>query len=180
MISQVPEDDPYARIQQATRDHRAGHGCGAYTFSDGRLLLALARQLRPDRVLELGTALGYTACCWADGGAAVDTLEGDPSHVRLARENVEAAGLAERVTVRQGDFDDLLPGLPGPYDAVFFDGFAPSPPLLGELGRRLSPGGLLVTANLRLAGRELRRHLDGLPARETRFVGDDVAVLRFP
>lgn len=156
--------DPYADIQAATRRHRAQHGCEAYTFEDGRALLALAKMHKPARILELGTALGYTACCLAHGSAdaQVDSLEGDMEHVSLARLHIEDHGLTSRITVHHGQFDDTLGRLAGGYEMAFFDGFAPPPNTIQRLGRLLVEGGVLVCSNLQLARAKdanlLRKH----------------------
>ena len=73
--------------------HRAKHGCGAYPYDNGPLLSTLAAAANARRILELGTALGYTALSFAYGApdATVDTIERDPEHVQLARENIAAA-----------------------------------------------------------------------------------------
>ena len=67
---------------------------------------------RARRIIELGTALGYTACWFANGApdAHIDTIDFDPEHVRLARANIEAAGFSKRVTLHEGAFDDVLTG----------------------------------------------------------------------
>ena len=90
--------------------HRKVHGCEAYTFEDGPALTALSGWKRPQRVLELGTALGYTACCLAQGcvSARVDTVEGDATHVALAREEIARHALTHRITVHYGQFDEIL------------------------------------------------------------------------
>lgn len=146
-------DDPFEYIQAATRNHRKSHGCGAYTFEDGPGLIRVSANSKPTRILELGTALGYTACCLASGspGATVDTIEGDLEHTRLAQENIESAGLADRITVHNGDFESVLVQLPGTYDLVFFDGFAPSETLLSLLRSKINSGGTLICANIGLA-----------------------------
>jgi len=152
--------DPFQSLQEATRIHRHEHGCGAYTFEDGMGLADLSTRLRPQRILELGTALGYTACCLASGspGAHVDTIERDALHVELARRNIAAAGLAGRITVREGEFSQILPLLSPGYDFAFFDGFAPAASVLKQLADLLAPEGVLVCANLSLAPpRESRR-----------------------
>lgn len=157
--------DPFADLHALTRAHRAEHGCGAYTFGDGPGLVALARQLKPGRVLELGCALGYTACCLSEAGpdCRVDTIEGDAEHVALARAQVAARGLEGRITVHHGWFEAVLPKLPGPYDLAFFDGFAPSSEVVSALAARLRPGGVLVCANLGMAaGGERERLMDAL------------------
>jgi predicted O-methyltransferase YrrM len=146
-------DKPFEFIQSMTRQHRADHGCGAYTFEDGPGLTALAATHRASRVLELGTALGYTGCCLAAAASNthVDSIEMDTEHVRLARENIAIAGLSDRVRVHQGDFMAVTDRLPGNYDLIFFDGFAPEVRILRLLRKKLRDGGLLVCANLSFA-----------------------------
>ncbi|MCO5081080.1 MAG: class I SAM-dependent methyltransferase [Rhizobiaceae bacterium] len=153
---------PFDFIQEATRQHRQRHRCGAYTFEDGAGLIALAKAEAPRRVVELGTALGFTACCLAFGtdDTMVDTVEGDPEHVMLARRYIAEAGLQDRVKVHQGDFHSVLPRLVGPYDLAFFDGFAPDDKLIWELCMLLRDGGVLVCANLGLAEASSRRALE--------------------
>src|ERR1700733_10357808 len=105
--------DPYAKIRAATNAHRGRHGCGAYPYDNGPLLAALAAAANARRILELGTALGYTALFFASGArdGTVDTIERDPEHVRLARDNITAARLDHRITIHEGDFATVLPTL---------------------------------------------------------------------
>ena len=144
---------PFSRLLAASRAHRREHGCGAYSFEDGAGLAALCAAFRPERVLELGAALGYTACCLAAGyeGARIDTIEGDPVHCVMAQRHFAEAGLESRITLHAGDFDAVLPTLPGPYGLIFFDGFAPSRALAEVLLPKLGEGGVFVCANLGLA-----------------------------
>jgi predicted O-methyltransferase YrrM len=146
--------DPFAAVREATLAHRAKHGCGAYPYDNGALLGALAASANARRVLELGTALGYTALWFARGApeAVVDTIEHDAEHVRLAGEQVEAHGMAGHIVVHEGEFADVLRRLDPGYDVAFFDGFTPSRPLLKDLRRLLRARGLLISANLTHAG----------------------------
>ena len=148
--------DPWHAIQAATDRHRHEHGCWAYPHADGRLLGVLAAATSARRILELGTALGYSAVSLAHGApmAQIDTLERDPQHVALARDAIEKAGFAARIQVHEGDFATLLPNLQPGYDLAFFDGYAPVLGDLVALERLLRPGGLLVSANQRLTGDE--------------------------
>jgi len=161
--------DPFASVREATDVHRTGHCCWAYPYDDGTLLGAISIAVRPSRVLELGTALGYTACWWAAGGARVDTIERDPSHVRLAREQLARHGLAQAVTVHPSEFGDALDELTGPYDLVFFDGYEPSSDLLSRLRSVTADDGLLVTANLDLATGRTLSALRAMPGWTTQF-----------
>ena len=146
--------DPFAKVRAATNAHRARHGCGAHPYGNGPLLAVLAAAANARRILELGTALGYTALSFASGapGATVDTIERDPDHVELARANIAAAALDHRITVHEGDFAAVLPTLDPGYDVAFFDGQTPVPSLHKSLRGLLRTGGTLITANLNHGG----------------------------
>lgn len=146
--------DLFAKIRTATNVHRAKHGCGAHPYDNGPLLAALAAAANARRILELGTALGYTALSFASGApdATVDTIERDPEHVRLARDNIATAVMDHRITVHEGDFATVLPTLDPGYDVAFFDGQTPSPALHKALRGLLRTGGTLITANLNHGG----------------------------
>ena len=142
--------DRFDKIRAATDAHRAQHGCGAYPYDNGPLLGALAAAADARRILELGTALGYTALSFAAGApdATIDTIERDPDHVLLARDNIAAAAMDHRITVHEGDFASVLPTLDPGYDVAFFDGQSPTPALHKTLRGLLRTGGTLITANL--------------------------------
>jgi len=146
--------DPFAKIRTATNTHRARHGCNAYPYDNGPLLAALAGAANARRILELGTALGYTALSFASGApdATVDTVERDPEHVQIARDNIAAAGMDNRITVYEGDFGAVLPTLDPGYDVAFFDGGTPVQTLHKTLRALLRTGGTLITANLNHGG----------------------------
>jgi predicted O-methyltransferase YrrM len=146
--------DPYAKIRTATNTHRGRHGCSTYPYDNGPLLAALAAAANARRILELGTALGYTALSFASGAsdATVDTIERDPEHVRLARENIAGASMDHRITVHEGDFATILPTLDPGYDVAFFDGHTPLPAMHKTLRGLLRTGGTLITANLNHGG----------------------------
>ena len=144
--------DPFAEVRTQTLRHRAQHGCGAYPFEDGAILGVIAAAVAAKRVLELGCALGYTALWFAHGAkaASIDTIEFDPVHARLARENFAAFGVASRISVHQGDFAQVLPRLAAGYDLAFFDGFAPTPDYLR----------VLISSNLHFRDAETRGYRD--------------------
>ena len=149
-----PAPDRFAKISAATNAHRDRHGCSAYPYGNGPLLAALAAAANARRILELGTALGYTALSFASGArdATIDTIERDPEHVRLARENIAGASMDHRITVHEGDFAAILPTLDPGYDVAFSDGQTPSPALHKTLRGLLRTGGTLITANLNHGG----------------------------
>jgi predicted O-methyltransferase YrrM len=150
----TPPTDPFAAIRKATVEHRGRHRCGAYPYSNGPLLTVLAAAVGARRILELGTALGYTALSFASGAPAamVDTVERDADHVRLAREHFAAAKLEHRIIVHEGDFAKVVQTLSPGYDVAFFDGGTPVPSLHIVLRDLLRAGGVLITANLNHGG----------------------------
>ena len=142
----------FAAVRDATDRHRAVHKCMAYPFDDGPLLTEFVRTRKPARILEIGAALGYSALSMAAGyeGSAVDTIERDPEHVRLAREWIGRFDMTGRITVIQDDFLSALEGLDGLYDLVFFDGYAPTAELISKLEGALAPSGAMLVTNLLL------------------------------
>jgi predicted O-methyltransferase YrrM len=147
--------DRFAAVRAETDRHRAQHGCGAYPFDDGAILGVIAAAVRPQRILELGTALGYTALWLAHGApeAVIDTIDLDPEHLRLAQANGVRFGCGDRIRGHAGEFATVLPTLVPPYDLAFFDGASPRPDYLAEFRRLLRPRGVLVSANLHFRDR---------------------------
>jgi predicted O-methyltransferase YrrM len=118
----------------------------------GALLRVLALSVGASRILEIGTAIGYSGL-WLAGALPPNgmllTLERDPERARVARENFKKAGLDERVGVMVGDAERLLAKVAGPFDLIFQDGDkALYAPMLDRLADLLRPGGLLVTDNV--------------------------------
>jgi len=146
--------DPYAAIRDGTDAHRARHRCSTYPFSDGATLGVIAAVAGARRVLELGTALGYTALSLGHGAreARIDTIERDPEHVRLARDNIAASGESARIIVHEGDFATMLIALDGGYDLAFFDGYGPTTAIIEQVRVLLKPRGVLICSNLDVGG----------------------------
>jgi predicted O-methyltransferase YrrM len=176
-VAQRPRADRYRWLQDATRTHRCQHRCAAYVFDDGTILTALAHATQARTVIELGTAIGYTACCWADAGAVVDTIDHDREHLTLAAANIGRTASAGTVHTVHGDFLDVLAAPPlTSYDIAFFDGISPDSTLLAALTERVRPGGLLVTTNLALADRSFSALLRQVPTSATVLVDHNLAL----
>jgi predicted O-methyltransferase YrrM len=91
-------------------------------WETGRFLAALCRALDP-RVLEVGTAIGYSTLHMAEhvSEGRIVTLERDPDRAAQARGYLERAGVAERVELIEGDALETIGGLSGPFDLLFVD-----------------------------------------------------------
>ena len=114
------------------------------------LLLTLTALKKPARILETGTAIGYSAILMASAepGAEIETVEIDPDMASLARANISRAGLGDRIRVILGDASEVLPALRGTYDMIFLDSAKGQyVHLLDDVLRLLPSGGLLVADN---------------------------------
>jgi caffeoyl-CoA O-methyltransferase len=125
----------------------------------GELLFILARATGAARILELGTATGYSAIYLARGcepaTGRVLTLEMDENLAARARSNLQRAGLGDRVEVKVGEALRLMADLAGPFDLVFLDIDKESYlPALDHCQRLLRLGGLLVADNVGFTGAE--------------------------
>jgi predicted O-methyltransferase YrrM len=122
----------------------------------GALLRVLALAVGATRILEIGTAIGYSGIWLAgalDRTGMLLTLEKDPERARTARANFERAGLADRVGIIAGDAQVTIAKVAGPFDLIFQDGSKPLyVPMLDRLVNLLRPGGLLVTDNVLWSG----------------------------
>ena len=149
----APQDEA---LEAAVRESRsAGLPEIQVSPNEAKLLQLLAEMVRAKRVLEVGTLGGYSAIHFGralpEDGTLI-SLEIDERHAEVARENVERAGLAERVEIRVGDARELLAQLAesdeGPFDLVFIDADKEGYPDYLDWALRLSrPGSLILGDN---------------------------------
>ncbi|WKY47236.1 O-methyltransferase [Eubacteriaceae bacterium ES3] len=108
------------------------------------------------RILEIGTAVGYSASAFAHfmgEAGSVDTIERSFSMVVEAKENFRRMGLNERVNLLVGDAQEVIKELSEPYDMIFLDGAKGHYiHLLPDCLRLLKPGGLIVSDNVLFKG----------------------------
>ena len=134
-----------------TRSAEAGLPAIAVAPNQGKLLQLWARMAGASKILEVGTLGGYSTIWLARAlpeGGHLTTLELDQHHADVAQRNLEAAGVADRVTILVGPAAASLQGLEGPFDFVFIDADKPSNPVYVEHAVRLGhPGTVVVVDN---------------------------------
>ena len=142
---------PHPQLAVIDREGRA-EGLPLVYPDTGALLHTLARACGARRILEIGTAIGYSTL-WmatalpADG--ALITMEYDAARASRARDHFAAAGVADRVSVIVGDATRFLHKVAGPFDLIFQDSDKQLyEPMLDRLIELLGPGGLLVADNI--------------------------------
>ncbi len=114
---------------------KAGLPAIAVSPSQGKLLELFVRMQHATRVLEVGTLGGYSAICMAGAlpaGGTLVTLELDPHHAEVAKQNVARAGFAAVVDIRVGaaleSLAQLVAAKVAPFDLVFIDADKPNNP----------------------------------------------------
>jgi len=118
----------------------------------GRFLHILARASRAKRVLEIGTAIGYSAIWFGlavkQHKGTVITIEIDEDTAREARRNIAKAGLQRTIEVIKGNGIQVIPKLKGMFDIIFIDDSKENYPKYLEMCiDRLNKNGLLIADN---------------------------------
>lgn len=107
---------------------------------------------RPARVLEVGTAVGFSAILMSEylpEGSRITTIENYEKRIPIARNNFKRAGKEEQITLIEGDALEVMKTLEGPYDFIFMDAAKGQYiHFLPEVLRLLKKGGLLVSDNV--------------------------------
>ena len=144
-------------LESATRAaEKAGLPAIAVSPNQGKFLQLLARIVGAQSILELGTLAGYSTIWLARGmrgGGRLITVELDPKHAEVARNNITRAGLKEIVEVRIGSALEILPQLSaekrGPFDLIFIDADKQNIPAYFEWSMKMShPGTLIIVDNV--------------------------------
>ena len=156
----------------------------------------------PKRILEIGTAVGYSAMCFSEFLAEdgkIDTIEIDEERIKQAKINIKNVGVEEKINIYEGDAVEILPTLNEKYDMVFIDAAKGKYPFfLKESLRMIKENGVIFADNIlykgyvmsdynkhkqRTAVRNLREYIKEVsenPNLETEIleVGDGLAISR--
>ncbi|MGN0427368.1 MAG: O-methyltransferase [Agathobacter sp.] len=124
-----------------------------------KFLLAMAK---PMKILEVGTAVGFSSILMATygpEGCRITTIENYDKRIPIAKENFVRAGKEDQITLLEGDAAEILPTLSEEYDLIFMDAakgqyihFMP------EVMRLLKSGGVLVSDNVLQEGEIIESH----------------------
>ena len=160
------------------------------------------KKRKPKKILEIGTAVGYSAICFSEflgEEGTIDTIEREHDRVLEARENIKKAEVEDKIHILEGDAVEILPKLKELYDVVFIDASKGKYPFfLKEALRMLTTKGIILADNVlykgyvmsdynkhkqRTAVRNLREFLAELQKDDTLEteileVGDGLAIAR--
>jgi predicted O-methyltransferase YrrM len=115
-----PERSPVMREMEELAERE---GIPIVHWETGRFLAILVRALDPERVLEVGTAIGYSTLHMAEalGRGKIVTIERDATRAGQAAGFLSRAGVADKVEIVEADAMQALEDLPGPFDVIFLD-----------------------------------------------------------
>lgn len=148
-----PEDDFLKDLEaEARRDN-----VPAAVRPTARLLYVLAKLKKPKRILEVGTAIGYSALTLYIGSgktAKIVTIEKDEERFLLARNHIRSFGALSDIKPLCGDAEELIDTLEGTFDMVFIDAAkGASMRYFEKILPKVAPGGMIVTDNVLYGGR---------------------------
>ncbi len=145
-------EPPESPVLEEIREEAEKNGVPIVRLETGALLSFFTGLLKPGKILEIGTAVGYSGTLMllkAPENCTLTTIENYEPRIPVARENFQKAGVADRVTLYTEDATDVLKKLDGPYDMIFLDAAkAQYIVWLPELLRLLPPGGVLIADNV--------------------------------
>ena len=160
------------------------------------------KEMKPKNILEIGTAVGYSAICFSEyliKNGTIDTIERDVERIKEANENIKKAEVEGLINIYEGDAVEILPTLNKKYDVVFIDAAKGKYPFfLQQALRMLNKDGIIFADNIlykgyvmsdynkhkqRTAVRSLREYIKETtqnPNLETEIleVGDGLAITR--
>lgn len=129
----------------------------------GRFMEVLCSILRPKTILEVGTAIGYSASLmyFASGTQPhITTIERYDKMVGLAKENLAKAGISDHINLIEGDAVEVLDELEGSFDLIFLDAAKGQyPHFLKNCIRLLRPEGVLLCDNVLYKGMTAEKKL---------------------
>ncbi len=156
--------------------------------------------VKPLRILEIGTAVGYSAICFAlYSEAHIDTIEIDHERFVQAVQNIKKMNLEDRISVFEGNAVDIIPSLKDGYDIVFIDAAKSKYNVfLEESIEKIRNGGVIIADNIlykgyvmsdynkhkqRTAVRHLREYIKDITERENLEseifeIGDGLAITK--
>lgn len=118
----------------------------------GNLLKVLLQLVQPERILEVGTAVGYSSILMSENmpeNCKITTIENYDKRIHVAKNNFKRAGKEDVITLIEGDALEVLKTLEGPYDFIFMDAAKGQYiNYLPDVKRVLRKGGLLISDNI--------------------------------
>ncbi len=173
-----PTDDLLKEIEDFTLNHHA-HSNMLSGPLQGKLLEMLSKIIRPHRILEVGTFMGYSALCLAKGlqpGGKLHTLELRNDDAEIAQNYFTKSSHNDQIILHRGNALEIIPGLDEMWDLVFIDADKINYTNYYELVLpRLKKGGVILADNVLFHGGVLNEKISGKNAKAINAFNEHVA-----
>ena len=110
----------------------------------------ILREMKPSRILEIGTAVGYSAICFSEylkEDGRIDTIEREEERVKQSKENIKKVEVEDKIQIYEGDAVEILPTMQESYDVIFIDAAKGKYPFFLEQALRMSHQGTVIIAD---------------------------------
>ncbi len=121
-----------------------------------KVIQDLLINIKPNSILEIGTAVGYSAICFSEylkEGGIIDTIEKDQKRVSEAKINIIKTEVVNKINILNGDAVEILPTIEKKYDVIFIDASKGKYPFfLNQALRLIHKGGYIIADNILYKG----------------------------
>ncbi|GAB6169966.1 O-methyltransferase [Clostridium carnis] len=143
-------------IYKELEDFAIEHSVPIAQKETAKFLEFMVSMKRPLRILELGTAIGYSATLMYEAAGtnpSITTIERDETMIKYAKENFKRFNLEDKITIKEGDCLEILESLKEPYDLIFMDaGKGHYNHFLPHCLRLLKDDGIIIADNVLFRG----------------------------
>ncbi len=147
---------PYEGVLSEIQEEAIDNDVPIVPHEVARFLSVILTMKKPKKILEIGTAVGFSASLmskYLEDGGHITTIDRYDIMLADAKKNISRMGIEDKVTILEGDANDILPTLEGPFDVIFMDaGKGQYMNFLPHCLRLMPVGGILIADDILQGG----------------------------
>ena len=147
---------PYEGVLSEIQEEAIDNDVPIVPHEVARFLSVILTMKKPKNILEIGTAVGFSASLmskYLEDGGHITTIDRYDIMLSDAKKNIARMGIEDKITILEGDANDILPTLEGPFDVIFMDaGKGQYMNFLPHCLRLMPVGGILIADDILQGG----------------------------